>query len=52
MTTFIAIAITLLAAYIGFKILKFVASMVIKAVLFFLIVGAAAYLAFKYIVLA
>ncbi len=52
MTTIFAVAIILLAAYVGFKILKFVAYMVIKAILFFLIVGTAAYLAFKYIVLA
>lgn len=49
MTTIIAGAIILLAAYIGFKILKFVASMMIKALLFFVIVGVAAYVAIKYV---
>ena len=49
MSTIIAGAVVLLAVYIGFKILKFVASMAIKALLFFAIVGAAAYVAIKYI---
>jgi ABC-type transport system involved in cytochrome bd biosynthesis fused ATPase/permease subunit len=49
MTTIVAGAIILLAVYIGFKILKFVASMMIKALLFFVIVAAAAYVAIKYV---
>jgi hypothetical protein len=46
-STIIAIAVLLLAAYVGFKVLKFVASMVIKLVLFLLIMGVAAYFAFR-----
>jgi hypothetical protein len=49
MTTIMAGAIVLLAVYIGFKVLKFVASMIIKALVFFAIVGAAAYVAIKYV---
>jgi hypothetical protein len=50
MSTIIAGAIILLAVYIGFKVLTFVASMAIKALLFFAIVGAAAYVAIKYVI--
>ncbi len=47
MTILVAAAILIVAAFVGFKILKFVASMVIKMVLFFLILGAAAYCAYR-----
>ncbi len=43
----ITAAIVIVAAYVGFKILKFVASMVIKLILFLLIISAAAYFAIR-----
>ena len=48
-STILAGAFILLAVFIGFKILKFAASMAIRMLLLFAIVGAAAYVAIKYI---
>ncbi len=47
MSAVIACVILILAIYVGFKVLKFVASMVIKLLLFFAIIAVAAYAAFR-----
>ena len=49
MTILFAGAILVVAAYVGFKILTFVASMMIKMVLFLAIMAAAAYFAVRMI---